>query len=55
MGSDDERGRILAALERHASHQSAAAASLGIARRTLLYKLDKLGNARPRKKRRVDS
>mgnify|MGYP000338335628 CR=1 FL=1 len=27
MGSDDERGRILAALERHASHQSAAAAS----------------------------
>jgi DNA-binding NtrC family response regulator len=47
---DDERGRILAALERHGGNQTAAAAELHIARRTLLYKLDKLGITRPRKR-----
>ncbi len=48
--TDDERARIARALERHAGNQSAAAAELGIARRTLLYKLDRLGIPRPRKK-----
>jgi DNA-binding NtrC family response regulator len=48
--ADDERVRIVAALERHAGNQSAAAAELGMARRTLLYKLDKLGIPRPRKR-----
>ncbi len=47
---DDERARIVSALERHAGNQSAAASELGMARRTLLYKLDRLGIARPRKK-----
>ena len=46
-----ERARILGALERHAGNQSAAAAELGIARRTLINRLDKLGIARPRKGR----
>ena len=46
-----ERARIVGALERHAGNQSAAAAELGIARRTLINRLDKLGIARPRKGR----
>jgi transcriptional regulator with GAF, ATPase, and Fis domain len=46
---DPERDRIVAALARHAGNQAAAAADLGIARRTLLYKLDRLGIPRPRK------
>ncbi len=46
---DDERARIEQALARHAGNQSAAAAELRIARRTLLYKLDRLGIPRPRK------
>ncbi len=49
--SDTERARIVHALEQHAGNQRAAAASLGIARRTLIYKLDKLGVPRPRKGR----
>jgi transcriptional regulator with PAS, ATPase and Fis domain len=48
---DPERERILGALERNAGNQSAAAAELGIARRTLINRLDKLGIARPRKGR----
>ncbi|NUO51647.1 MAG: sigma 54-interacting transcriptional regulator [Polyangiaceae bacterium] len=49
--SDPERRRIVEALARHAGNQAAAAAELGIARRTLLYKLDRLGIPRPRKGR----
>ena len=49
---DDEKARILAALARHGGNQGDAAAELGIARRTLLYKLDKLGVPRPRKGRK---
>jgi len=49
--AEPERERILAALERNAGNQSAAAAELGIARRTLINRLDKLGIARPRKGR----
>jgi DNA-binding NtrC family response regulator len=49
--SDTERRRIVEALARHAGNQAAAAAELGIARRTLLYKLDRLGIPRPRKGR----
>lgn len=53
LGEDNtERDRIARALSRHAGNQSAAAAELGIARRTLLYKLDKLGIDRPRKKKK---
>jgi transcriptional regulator with PAS, ATPase and Fis domain len=49
--ADPERERILAALDRNAGNQSAAAAELGISRRTLINRLDKLGIARPRKGR----
>jgi DNA-binding NtrC family response regulator len=45
----EERARIVAALAKHAGNQSAAAEELGIARRTLVYKLDKLQIPRPRK------
>jgi DNA-binding NtrC family response regulator len=48
--SDDERAHIVAALARHAGNQAAAASDLGMARRTLLYKLDRLGIPRPRKR-----
>ncbi|CAN5491495.1 hypothetical protein BH09MYX1_BH09MYX1_22240 [soil metagenome] len=48
-GDDEERARIVAALAKHAGNQSAAADALGMARRTLVYKLDKLGIPRPRK------
>jgi len=44
-----ERTRIVAALAKHAGNQSAAADELGIARRTLVNKLDKLKIPRPRK------
>jgi transcriptional regulator of acetoin/glycerol metabolism len=50
LAVDDERGRILAALEACAGNQTEAAKQLGISRRTLLYKLDKLGIPRPRKR-----
>jgi DNA-binding NtrC family response regulator len=46
----DERARILDALARSGGNQAAAAAELGIARRTLLNRLDRLGIPRPRKK-----
>ena len=49
----DERARIVAALDRHAGNQSEAAAELGMARRTLLYKLDRLGIPRPRKRKKT--
>lgn len=49
-GDDDERSRILAALEANAGNQTEAAKQLGISRRTLLYKLDRLGIPRPRKR-----
>ena len=47
----DEKARIVAALERNGGNQAAAAEELGIARRTLIYKLEKLGIPRPRKGR----
>ncbi len=47
---DDERARIIAALEACAGNQTEAAKRLGISRRTLLYKLDRLGIPRPRKR-----
>ncbi|HZO15586.1 MAG TPA: sigma-54 dependent transcriptional regulator, partial [Polyangiaceae bacterium] len=49
---DEERTRILDALARSGGNQAEAAAALGMARRTLLYKLDRLGIPRPRKRRR---
>jgi two-component system response regulator AtoC len=49
-GDDDERSRIIAALEASAGNQTEAAKQLGISRRTLLYKLDRLGIPRPRKR-----
>ncbi|MFO0555381.1 MAG: sigma 54-interacting transcriptional regulator [Polyangiaceae bacterium] len=47
--SNAERDRILAALDACGGNQTEAAKRLGIARRTLLYKLDALGVKRPRK------
>ena len=41
--SDTERAAILAALEATGGNRTHAAARLGIARRTLLYKLERLG------------
>jgi transcriptional regulator with PAS, ATPase and Fis domain len=46
----DERERILAALRRSAGNQKEAARILGISRRMLMYRLDKLGIPRPRKR-----
>ena len=46
---DAERARIMQVLAKHAGNQSAAAEELGIARRTLVYKLDRLAIPRPRK------
>jgi two-component system response regulator AtoC len=48
---DAERERIVAALEACAGNQTRAAQALGISRRTLVYRLDLFGLARPRKPR----
>ena len=46
---DDERARIVAALDACAGNQTRAAVMLGISRRTLVYRLSLYGLARPRK------
>jgi DNA-binding NtrC family response regulator len=48
---DEERQRVLAALAACGGNQTRAAKLLGIARRTLTSRLDKLGIPRPRKDR----
>jgi two-component system response regulator AtoC len=48
--ADAERQRIQGALQRAGGNQTEAAKSLGISRRTLLYRLDSLGLPRPRKR-----
>jgi len=45
-----ERKRIVEALERHGGNQTHAARDLGIARRTLINRMDDYGLPRPRKK-----
>ena len=47
----DERERILAALEQTGGNQTEASKLLGISRRTLIARLDKLGISGPRKRR----
>jgi transcriptional regulator with GAF, ATPase, and Fis domain len=47
---EEERRRIIDALERSAGNQTRAAKLLGISRRTLLNRLDALGLPRPRKR-----
>jgi transcriptional regulator with PAS, ATPase and Fis domain len=47
---DDERDRILAALDACAGNQTQAAKQLGISRATLVHKLDLYGVPRPRKR-----
>ena len=49
-GQEDERKRILAALDQCAGNQTRAAKVLGIGRRTLTSKLTRFGIRRPRKK-----
>ena len=46
---NEERDRIVAALEAHAGNQTRAAMTLGMARRTLIARLDQYGIPRPRK------
>jgi two-component system response regulator AtoC len=48
-GGDDERSRILAALQACAGNQTKAAVRLGISRKTLGLKMDALGIPRPQK------
>jgi len=48
-GSDDERTRILQALQACAGNQTKAAVRLGISRKTLGVKMDALGIPRPQK------
>jgi DNA-binding NtrC family response regulator len=47
--ADDERARIVDALERCGGNQTRAAALLGMPRRTLVRRLDELGVPRPKK------
>jgi two-component system, NtrC family, response regulator AtoC len=47
---DDERARILAALDRCAGNQTQAAQLLGMSRRTLINRLEKYAMPRPRKR-----
>jgi DNA-binding NtrC family response regulator len=47
---DDERARIIAALDACAGNQTEAAKLLGISRRTLITRIEKLAVPRPRKK-----
>ena len=50
-GADaSERARILSALNDCAGNQTRAARMLGISRRTMISRLDKLGIARPQRK-----
>ncbi len=46
---EDERARVIEALEAHAGNQTRAARSLGISRQALVKKLDRYGLPRPRK------
>jgi DNA-binding NtrC family response regulator len=47
---DSERDRIVKALEQSGGNQKEAAALLGITRRALMYRMDRLGLKRPRKR-----
>ena len=47
---DSERDRIVRALEKCGGNQKAAAEMLGITRRALMYRMDRLGLKRPRKR-----
>ena len=46
---EDERARVIAALEQHGGNQTLAARALGISRRTMLNRLDAYAIPRPRK------
>ena len=48
--ADDEKQRIIDALDRCGGNQKEAAKVLGISRRTLVYRLDAFGLPRPRKR-----
>jgi transcriptional regulator with GAF, ATPase, and Fis domain len=48
---DPERDRIIATLELCRGNQTKAAHVLGMSRRTLLYRLERYGLPRPRKRR----
>jgi two-component system response regulator AtoC len=49
IDSDDERKRILLALEQCAGNQTRAAKTLGVSRRTLINRLERLNLPRPKK------